>query len=157
MVTIEPSSGTPTDNKNYLATYLHSMAFQNGINFKSMLDFWEYLPEDERIITDVLRQVVLETLPAYCKERLTYNVPFYYGKRRICLIWPAAVPWGGIRSGVLFGFCQGPKLSDRNCYLDHGSNKQIYYKIFRSSPDDIEMDQLTKLLKHAVKIDSAFK
>ena len=132
------------------------MAFQDGIKFRSMLEFWEHLPEDERIITDVLRQLVLETLPPYCKEKLTYNVPFYYGKRRICLIWPASVPWGGIRNGVLFGFCQGPKLSDSDGYLDHGNNKQIYYKIFRSS-EEIEIDQLTVLLKHAVEIDGAFK
>ena len=132
------------------------MAFQNGIKFKSMLEFWEHLPESERIITDVLRQVVLETLPPYCKEKLTYNVPFYYGKRRICLIWPASVPWGGIGRGVLFGFCQGPKILDSEGYLDHGNNKHVYYKIFRST-EEIEIDQLTTLLKYAVKIDSAFK
>ena len=106
-----------------------------------MLEFWEHLPDDERIITDVLRQIVLETLPAYCKEKLTYNVPFYYGKRRICLIWPASVPWGGVSNGVLFGFCQGPKLIDNDRYLIHGTNKQVYYKIFQS-PDEIELDPL---------------
>src|SRR6187402_3698074 len=132
------------------------MAFQNGIRFKSMLEFWEHLPEHERIITDVLRQIVLETLPSYGKEKLTYNVPFYYGKRRICLIWPASVPWGGFNEGVFFGFCQGPKIIDNNRYLLHGNNKKIYYRIFQS-PDEIEIDHLTELLHQAVKIDQAFK
>ena len=121
-----------------------------------MLDFWEYLPEDERVITDVLRQVVIETLPRQCKEKLTYNVPFYYGKRRICLIWPASVPWGGISSGVLFGFCQGNKLLDKQGYLIHGNNRQIYYKIFHST-DEIEIGPITALLKEAVEVDNGFK
>ena len=148
--------GTAGEYKTYIAASFKTMAFQNGIKFKSMLEFWEHLPEDQRILTDVLRQIVLETLPPYCKEKLTYNVPFYYGKRRICLIWPASVPWGGISSGVLFGFCQGPKISDKQRYLIHGNNKQIFYKIFKS-PDEIEIDRLTELLNNAVEIDSAFR
>ena len=39
-----------------------------------MLEFWEHLPEHERIITDVLRQIVLETLPSYCKAKLTLTL-----------------------------------------------------------------------------------
>ena len=132
------------------------MSFQNGIKFKSLVEFWEYLPEEQRILTDVLRQIVLENLPADCKEKLTYNVPFYYGKRRICLIWPAAVPWGGFNSGVMLGFCQGNKLKDADHYLTHGTNKQIYYKIFQST-DEIETDAIVSILKEAVETDSQFK
>ena len=131
-------------------------SFQNGVKFRTLVEFWEYLPEDERIITDVLRQIVLENLPANCKEKLTYNVPFYYGKRRICLIWPAAVPWGGFNNGVMLGFCQGNKLKDADHYLTHGSNKQIYYKIFRSV-DEIEMNAVVSILKDAVESDRQFK
>lgn len=61
------------------------MSFQDGIKFRSLIEFWDHLPENERIITDVLRQIILETLPGDCKEKLTFNVPFYYGKKRICL------------------------------------------------------------------------
>jgi hypothetical protein len=132
------------------------MSFQKGIRFRSLLEFWEYLPEEERVITDILRQIVLETLPPPCKEKLTYNVPFFYGKRRICAIWPASVPGGGISSGVLFGFCQGNKLLDKDSYLIHGNNKKIYYKIFHSA-GDIEIDAITELLKQAVQLDNTFK
>lgn len=132
------------------------MSLHNRIKFTSLLEFWEYLPVDERVITDILRQIVLETLPLYCKEKLTYNVPFFYGKRRICVIWPASVPGGGVTNGVLFGFCQGNKLSDKNCYLIRGNNKQIYYKIFRSA-GEIEIDAITTLLKEAVQLDNTFK
>jgi hypothetical protein len=132
------------------------MIFQNGLKFRSLVEFWEYLPGNERIITDVLRQIVLENLPSYCKEKLTYNVPFYYGKRRICLIWPSSVLWGGIKSGVLFGFLQGHRLKDKDNYLTHGTNKQLYYKIFYST-DEIDPDAIISLLKEAVGTDTQFK
>jgi hypothetical protein len=132
------------------------MSFQNNIKFRSLIEFWDYLPEDERIITDVLRQIILETLPPNSKEKLTYNVPFYYGKRRICLIWPASIPWGGIKSGVLLGFCQGNKLKDKNHYLTHGTNKQIFYKIYYST-DEIDANAIISLLKEAIELDAKFK
>jgi hypothetical protein len=132
------------------------MSFQKGIKFKSLLEFWEYIPEEERIIVDVLRQIVLKHLPSYCKEKLSYNVPCYYGKRRICLIWPGSVPWGGIRDGVLFGFCYGNRLKDPNNYLTHGTNKQVFYKIFHST-DEIDYDAIVALLKEAVEVDNQFK
>jgi len=131
------------------------MSFQKGIKFKSILEFSEFLPEDERVIVDVLRQIVLKNLPSHCKEKLSYNVPCFYGKRRICLIWPGAVPWGGIREGVLFGFCYGNRLKDANHYLIHGSNKQVFYKIYHS-PDDIDYDAIVGLLNEAVEVDNNF-
>jgi hypothetical protein len=132
------------------------MSLQKGIKFKSMLEFWEYLPENERIVVDVLRQIILKHLPSYCKEKLSYNVPYYYGKRRICLIWPGSVPWGGIREGVLFGFCYGNRLKDANNYLTHGTNKQVFYKIYYS-PDEINYKAIVSLLKEAVEVDNQFK
>ena len=116
------------------------------------MEFWEHLPENERIIVDVLRQIIIENLPDTCKEKLTYNVPFYYGKKRICLVWPASVPWGGFKSGVFLGFCQGNKLKDPANYLTHGTNKKIFYKIF-NSPDEIDEAAIVLLLKEAVKLD----
>ena len=116
------------------------------------MEFWEHLPENERIIVDVLRQIIIENLPDTCKEKLTYNVPFYYGKKRICLVWPASVPWGGFKSGVFLGFCQGNKLKDAANYLTHGTNKKIFYKIF-NSPDEIDEAAIVLLIKEAVKLD----
>jgi Domain of unknown function (DU1801) len=132
------------------------MGFQNGIKFRSMIEFWDYLPENERVIVDVLRQIILENLPKTCKEKLAYNVPFYFSKRRICLIWPCAVPWGGIRQGVLLGFSYGNRLKDINQYLTHGTNKQVYYKIFLST-DEIDELNIVLLLKEALEIDNLFR
>ena len=131
------------------------MSFQNGIKFRSLVEFWEYLPEEERIITDVLRQIILENIPSYCKEKLTYNVPFFYGKRRICLIWPSSVPRGGVKSGVLMGFCQGNKLKDESQYLIHGSNKQVYYRIYHA-PGEIDSQAIISLLREAIELDNKF-
>lgn len=120
--------------------------------FRSMMEFWDILPENERLITDVLRQIILEHLPASCKEKLAYNVPFYYGKKRICLIWPAAVPGGGVRSGVLLGFCRGNQLNDPDNYLTHGTNKKIFYKIYHAI-EEIDEKAIAGLLKEAIALD----
>jgi hypothetical protein len=74
------------------------------MKFNSILELYDYLPEDERIIVDVLREIVAGHLPAYCKEKLSFNVPYFYGKRGICIIWPASVKGGGVKNGVLLGF-----------------------------------------------------
>ena len=120
---------------------------------KSLVQLYELLPENERIIVDVLRHIVKDNLPAYCKEKMSYNVPFFYGNKSICLVWPATVPRGGIKKGVLLGFWYGYKLKDVDKYLSHGTNKQIFYKIYQS-PDDINSKAIIKLLKEAVKFDA---
>ncbi len=123
--------------------------------FRSMGEFWDFLPEDQREIVDVLRQIVLENLPPYCIERLAYNVPCYYGKRRICMIWPAAVPRGGIKTGVLLGFSQGYRLADVDRYLTHGTNTVVFYKIYRSLKQ-IDERAIVKLLHEAALLDAEF-
>jgi len=44
----------------------------------------------------------------------------------------------GIKSGVLFGFWYGNRLKDENNYLAHGTNKQIFYKVYQSV-DEIDI------------------
>src|SRR5688500_8223316 len=102
------------------------------MKIKNFVDLFTILPENERIITDVLRQIVLESLPQQCKEKISYNVPVFYGNKGICIIWPSTIPGGGIKKGVLLGFWYGNKLSDKDNYLTHGTNKQICYKIFHT-------------------------
>ncbi len=116
------------------------------------MHLFDVLPENERIIVDVLRQIIIENLPNNFKEKISYNVPFFYGKKGICIIWAASIPRGGIKEGVLFGFWYGNKLNDEDGYLTHGTNKQIFYKIF-NSPEDIDEAAIVKLLKEAVRID----
>ena len=124
------------------------MKLNSTIKITSLLNLYEILPENERIITDVLRQIIKENLPATCKEKISYNVPFFYGKKGICIVWPAAIPRGGIKEGVLLGFWYGNKLKDVDRYLTHGTNKQIFYKVFKSA-EEINERAIIKLLKEA--------
>ncbi|MBO9201038.1 MULTISPECIES: DUF1801 domain-containing protein [Niastella] len=123
---------------------------------KSLVQLYELLPEQEKIIVDVLRHIVIDTLPAYCKEKISYNVPYFYGKKGICIIWPSTIPRGGIHEGVLFGFWYGNKLNDVDKYLSHGTNKQIFYKIYRN-PEEINQRKIVRLLKEAIKLDMQWK
>lgn len=124
-----------------------------SIKIKSLVHLYEVLPGHERIIVDVLRQIIIENLPVTFKEKISFNVPFFYGKKGICIIWPSAIPRGGIKKGVLLGFWYGNKINDADNYLTHGTNKQIFYKIFYSA-EDIDEQAIVKLLKEAVRLDS---
>ena len=126
------------------------------MKIRNLVDLFSILPEEERIIVDVLRQIVLEMLPGYCKEKISYNVPFFYGNKGICIIWPATVPRGGIKTGVLLGFWYGNKLKDVDNFLTHGTNKQIFYKIYQTA-EQIDDRPIRKLLKEAIKLDASFK
>jgi hypothetical protein len=107
-------------------------------------------------MVDVLRQIILENLPDNCKEKLAWHVPCYYGKRMICIIWPASIPRGGIKKGVLLGFAQGTKLKNKNKYIKSGTNKKIYYRVI-SSVEDINEKEIKILLKEAAEVDSKFR
>ena len=118
----------------------------------SYVTFWERLPREEQVLADYLRHLVINTLPITCKERIINGVPYFLGNKRICLIWPASVKGGGVKKGVLFGFSYGCFLEDPEAYLDHGTNKRIFYKIYKSL-EEIDSLALTRLLHRAIKLD----
>lgn len=120
---------------------------------RNLVDLFDAITEEERIIVDVLRQIILENLPPYCKEKISYNVPFFYGNRGICIVWPSSIPRGGIKKGVLLGFWYGNRIPDKDEYLTHGTNKQIFYRIYLKA-EDIREKPIVKLLREAVKFDS---
>jgi hypothetical protein len=129
------------------------MNLKQPVKITSILSLYDRLPENERIITDVLRQIISANLPASCKEKISFNVPFFFGRKGICIIWPAAIPRGGIKKGVLLGFWYGNKLRDVDHYLTRGTNKQVFYKIY-NSVDDLDDKAILKLLKEAVELDA---
>ncbi len=131
---------------------IEKVKLNTSINIRSLSELFEVLPDNERVIVDVLRQIIIETLPLNCIEKISYNVPFFYCRRGICIVWPATIPRGGIKDGVLLGFWHGNKLNDFDNYLIHGSNKQIFYKIFYS-PEEIDERAIQRLLKEAVRVD----
>ena len=120
------------------------------VAFRSVAEFLHYLPHEELQIVEQLRRLVFECIPEG-KEKLAYNVPFYYRYSRICFIWPGAVGWGGVKSGVQLGFCKGNLLSD-NSYLHGGSRKEVYIKTFHHK-SEIDTRTLRQLLYEAAVID----
>jgi len=54
-------------------------------------------PKKERLMVDVLRQIVKQVLPVVVKKRFPTTSLSFYGKKGICIIWPATVPRGGIK------------------------------------------------------------
>jgi hypothetical protein len=123
---------------------------------RNLVELYALLPEDEKLIVDILRQTIIETLPPYCKEKISYSVPFFYGNKGICIVWPSTIPRGGIKQGVLLGFWYGYKLIDEDSYLTHGTNKQIYYKVYKTW-EQIDVVQIQKLLREAISLDSTFR
>ncbi len=122
------------------------------IKFDSTEEFFDFIPGHERAIAESLREIILECLPDV-EEKLSYNVPYYYRKRRICFIWPSSIPWGNVkRDGVLLGFCYGNLLNNDLNYLEKGGRKQVFTKTFMS-PTEINEDVLRKYLFMAMEID----
>jgi hypothetical protein len=119
--------------------------------FKSIGEFLDFIPEEEQILVESLRKIIFECIPD-CEERLAYNVPYYYRHSRICYLWPASVPWGGVDAGVSIGFCRGNLLPDETGYLEKGNRKEVYTKTF-TSQKQIDRDLLKSFLYEAKEID----
>lgn len=119
------------------------------LKFKNVGDFLENISEEELAIVEILRELVLENVPNV-KEKLAYNVPFYYRQRRICYIWPASNPWGGLTEGVCLGFVQGKLLSKFDNQENNSSG--IFKKIYLH-PNEINEREVINLLLEAVEID----
>ena len=127
-----------------------------NVSFKNVEEFLDFLPDKEREIVDYLRENIFECIPD-CKEKLSYNVLYYYKHSRICFIWPASVPWGNVKmAGVQLGFCRGNLLHDDIDYLEKGSRKQVYSKTFFEIAE-IAVDLLRAYLFDAVEVDEQFR
>ncbi|OUR99687.1 hypothetical protein A9Q84_01290 [Halobacteriovorax marinus] len=82
-----------------------------------------------KIVTE-LRRIVQMTLPDLV-EKISYGVPYFSGKRRVCFIWPSVVPQGP-REGVWLGFCYGYRMDDPKEILEKGSRKQVFTLTFKN-------------------------
>lgn len=124
-----------------------------NVNFKSMDEFFSFLPEEELELVERLRDILLDCIPD-CVEKLSYNVPYYSVRKKICFIWPGAVFWGSKRSyeGVRLGFVYGNLMHDDIDYLEKSDRKQVYYKTFTST-DEIDEDLLRAYFMDAALID----
>lgn len=124
--------------------------FQN-LHFRSIDDFWEYIPAEEVKLTKYLRSIILECMPD-ATEKFAYNVPFYYRHSRIFYLWPASVAWGRIKTGVLLGFCRGILLQDELNYLDKSGRQEMASETF-TSISEVDADLLKAYIFEAMELD----
>ena len=125
------------------------------VDFRSIDEFLAFLPEEELVIVERLRNLVFYCLPD-AREKLSFNVPYYYHHRNFCFIWPASVTWGKKKTyeGVRFGFAYGNQIADKTGYLEKGGRKQIYWKDF-TSIKEIDVEILQAYIYEAIYIDEA--
>ena len=121
--------------------------------FHSYVEFYDYLTEDHKVMVSLLKDIIQDTIPDV-KEKLSWNVPFFYKKKTICFIWPGSIPWGKkTKNGVELGFSKG-FLMRPNDYLEQGNRKQIHLKRFYTAEEienDIEI--IIELLEEANQLD----
>lgn len=124
-----------------------------GKRFASIRELLEFLPADERSLTEHLRELVVAEAPDL-KERLSFNVPFYKGRRDVCFIWPASVLWGKNKTyeGVRFGLSYGTLVPGCEPYLQRGPRKQVLWRDLLTLTDT-DIRQIRSLLQQAVAVD----
>lgn len=121
------------------------------INFRSVSDFLDYLPEQELRITESLREVIIDTIPQ-AREKLSYNVPYYAVHSNICFIWPSSIPWGSVDEGVSLGFVKGHLLSLGSEHLESKARKTIRSINFKTI-QEVNFDLIRALIHEAVVVD----
>lgn len=122
--------------------------------FHSYVEFYDHLTDEHKVMVTILKEMIHDNLPGV-KEKLSWNVPFFYRSKTICFIWPGSIPWGKkVKEGVELGFTKG-FLMRPNDYLEKGNRKKIYTKTFYNV-QEIEDDAatLTALLSEANELDT---
>lgn len=119
-----------------------------GLEFKTKKEFLDYLSEEELEVVLFLHKIILECMPD-CKEKLVYNVPFYYRHSRICYIWPASIPCGKVAKGVAIGFCKGDSFLDETF-----ENTKFASKLTFNSVKEIDVALLKKQIYEAILVDN---
>ena len=117
------------------------------IQFKTIDELLDYLPEEELEIVLSLRKIILECIPN-CKENLAYNVPFYYCHSRICYIWPTSIPGGQVEKGVAIGFCKNGSFLDETFETTKFASKNTF-----STIKEIDVALLRQQIYEAVLLD----
>ncbi len=116
----------------------------------------DFLPEDQFNIVMKLKELIGHSFPRY-REKLSYNVPFYYNRKPICFIWPSVIPWGNLSRGVALGFILGTKIAPKQDLLDFESRKNVGRLIFTELSDVSAQEKIIRfLLQEAYLLDEKF-
>ena len=127
------------------------------VKFGSVNEFLDYLPEEELVVVEALREIILETIPNV-REKLSYNVPFYHRFKAMCFLWPGSVLWGSKQTyeGVRLGFTYGSLMHDPEDYLEKGTRKQVYTRDFLTLAD-VDLEVIRSFMYQAIEIDDTMK
>lgn len=130
-----------------------SKMLNGGLRFPTMAALLEFLPADERTLTERLRELIISEAPDL-KERLSFNVPFYKGRRDVCFLWPASVLWGKTKTyeGVRFGLSYGSLVPGCEPYLQRGERKQVCWRDLQELTAGDER-RIRALLRAAIVVD----
>jgi len=124
-----------------------------NVSFKNLDDLFAFLPKDELKLLLHLRTIIFDCIPD-CKEKLSYNVPYYKKNSNICFLWPASITWGNIKQKgtIRLGFTKGYLMRDEINFLEKGERKQVFWKDYNSI-SDIDIDLLKTYLFEAIEVD----
>ena len=127
------------------------------VNFAKHKDFDSFLdallPDEQRICLRI-RDLMLQNFP-HLKETWVYGAPFYTGHSRVCFLYPASLPYSGIKSGVNFGFNRGHLLSNEQKLLYLGDRKEVAY-IAIPTEKEIQEHLFLEILHEAVILDEEY-
>jgi len=128
------------------------MKFAKHKDFDS---FAEALQPAERNICLRLRALIEGHFPELT-EKFAYGAPFYSQYARVCFLYPASLPYSGLKEGVSFGFNRGHRLSNRQGLLRYGTRKVVADIVFLSEKE-IHEEVLLEILQEAVSLDQEMK
>lgn len=117
----------------------------------SIEEFIDSLPPKERVIVKLLREIILDVDPRIT-EKLSYGVPYYSRKRRICFIWPQSAAYGPKDALVSFGLCYGHMLSNEQGVLLSEGRTQVSI-IKYSILSEIDAPVVNAILQEALLVD----
>jgi len=120
---------------------------------KTYSDFFAPLADVEKDIVSYLRTLVLQTFPDF-REKISYGVPYYFNRSRVCFIWPASV-CPGPPSGVVLGFCRGYLLSNEHGLLRMDGRKQVALIPFHAVRE-IDNAVVAGIIEEAIFVDEQY-
>ncbi len=122
------------------------------LNFRTVSEFFDYLPENELLMVEEIRKLIVESIPGI-EEKLSYNVPFYSRNKTLCFIWPSSIPWGNVKENqVVLGLSNGHLIPDHFKKLEKGTRKFIRTISFKDV-EEIDAEMIRFYLFEALELD----
>ena len=115
-------------------------------------EFVASLPRSERVITQALRSIIMDSDPRIA-EKLSYGVPYFSIRRRICFVWPASAPYGPKVGKVSLGMCFGYLISDHDKMLQMDGRMQVSVARF-GSLSEIDERKINEIMQEAILVDN---